>query len=549
VRIGQVEIGSLDERGIRARLEREVSAPWSAARIAAVHDGRAFAATNGELGIVPDLDRAIGEAMAFGRRGSPLARLDAWLDALTGRASLPFAMRAEGDAARAWVDAVAAELDRPAVDGDLRRTAAGIDVVTPVVGVRVDRARFLDVLLAPTALGDRDLAIPARAVLPAVDEAGFREAADLVRAVTAPLELAAADRTLAEQPAGLATLLSVEKVAASRASDVPAGAIVPSQRWRYVAAIDEGKVRAWVDAVAAALDRPAKSASYRVQPDGSLAVVGAVDGLRVDRSALVELALAELGRAVDGGRSLSVPLTVEQPRFTTYDAERYLGALTPVGAFETAFPVNAGRYTNIRIGAALFDGVAVAPGEALSFWSVFGDDPALQGFVPAGAIVNGRSDDSVVGGGLCQVSTTLFNAVAYAGYEILERHAHGYLIERYPIGLDAAVFFPGVDMRWRNDTQYPVVIRSAVTATSVSFELLSVPTGRQVSFGGPFQSNWRPVTPELAADPLHAPGYSVDGRDVVRTRTVTEAGTIIHQDTFFSRYIPVWGGPAPAEPR
>ncbi len=167
-----------------------------------------------------------------------------------------------------------------------------------------------------------------------------------------------------------------------------------------------------------------------------------------------------------------------------------------------------------------------------------------RGYAYAGAIINNRSDENVIGGGLCQVSTTLFNAVARAGYQIDERHNHGYYIDRYPIGLDAAVFEPGVDFRWTNDTPYPVLIRSAGTATSVTFELWSLPTGRTVSFATPVARNLVAVKPDQPADPAFAPGYAVDGRDVVTSRTVVQGTAVVHSDVWASHYVPVWGGPA-----
>jgi len=546
LRVGGIDVSALDASALRARLEREVGAPYGSARVRLTLDGRTFETTNAALGLAPDVDRAVGDALRFGRQGSPVARLDAWLDALTGRAALGFAMRAEGSIAAEWVSQVATAVERPAVDAGIRRTAGGLEVVAPASGVAVDRARMLGALLEPATLGDREIALPMRLVLPAADEEGSREALALARSVGAGLEVTAGDRGVVEDAIALASFIWFEKVAAGPVANAPAAAIVPEQRWRYVAWVREEPVRAWAAAVGTALDRPARNATYRVGAGGAYEVVPGVDGVRIHQDELVAAVVAELSRPADGRRVIAVPLTTDLARFTTADAERHLGALAPVATFRTAFPVNKARYTNIRIGASLFDGVVVAPGEELSFWSVFGSDPATKGFVPAGAIINGRSDDSVIGGGLCQVSTTLFNAVAHGGYQILERHAHGYLIERYPMGLDAAVFFPGTDMRWKNDTAYPVLIRSAVSPTSVTFTLVSVPTGRTVTFTAAAQSRSVPVTPDLPPDPLHVAGYSVAGRDVVRVRTVSSGDTVVHRDVFYSHYAPVWGGPAPS---
>lgn len=549
LRVGDVEVGALDEAGIRARLQREIAAPWSLARVTARSGERSWTATNVDLGIEPDVAGAASAALAFGRDRTLGARIDAWLDALTGRAAVPFAMRAEGESARLWVSEIAAAVDRPAADGEIRLGARGVEVTEPTAGTLVDRDALFARLLAAPRLADREVAVPVRSRIPAVDRAGMADALALAGATTTPIEVSAGDRGVAADAVTLATLLRIERVQArpGELPAVPTGAVAPTARYRYVARVDDARVRAWVEAVAAALDRRAKPAGYSVRPDGSLAVIPSTDGVRIDREALVMVALDRLARSEDAVKIITAPMVTERPAFTTEHAQRYMASMVPVAAFATSFPVDLARYTNIRVGASLFHDVVVPPGELSSFWATLGPDIAAKGLVPAGAIVDGRSDDSVVGGGLCQVSTTLFNAIARAGLEIVERHAHVYLIERYPLGLDAAVFHPSQDLRWRNDTPYPVLIRTSVTLTSVRFDLISVPTGRTVVFGDAVEKNAVPVTPDLKPDPGHAPGYSVPGRDVWRTRTVYEGGTVLHKDTFFSHYAPVWGGPAPAQ--
>jgi vancomycin resistance protein YoaR len=208
--------------------------------------------------------------------------------------------------------------------------------------------------------------------------------------------------------------------------------------------------------------------------------------------------------------------------------------------------VSHSRHANIATGASQFDGVVIMPGQTFSFWSLLGPVTVERGYAYAGAIIQNRSDESVIGGGLCQVSTTMFNAISSLGYEIVERHAHGYLIERYPMGLDAAVFDPGVDFRWKNDTATPVFLWSWVSDTSVTFDVWGLPTGRTVAVTDPFQNRFIDVPAEQSADPAFPKGYALRGRDVYRTRTVTQDGKVLHQDTFFSHYAPVWGGPADA---
>jgi vancomycin resistance protein YoaR len=217
--------------------------------------------------------------------------------------------------------------------------------------------------------------------------------------------------------------------------------------------------------------------------------------------------------------------------------------MTLQSSFTTNFTVSKSRHANIATGSMQFDGVVIMPGQTFSFWNLLGPVTVERGYAYAGAIIENRSDENVIGGGLCQVSTTMFNALSKLGYQIDERHAHGYLIERYPLGLDAAVFDPGVDFRWTNDTASPVFLWSWVSDTSVTFDVWSLPTNRTVTFTDAVQRNFVDVPADQPADPAFPKGYAIKGRDVIRTRTVAENGKVIHQDTWFSHYAPVWGGP------
>jgi len=247
---------------------------------------------------------------------------------------------------------------------------------------------------------------------------------------------------------------------------------------------------------------------------------------------------------------VAAPAAVDASAFTTEQAKELAPRLSLASTFTTYYPPSGSRHANISTGASQFDGVVVMPGQTFSFWELLGPVTVERGYAYAGAIINNRSDENVIGGGLCQVSTTIFNAVSQQGYEIVERHAHGYYIDRYPIGYDAAVFEPGVDFKWRNDTANPVFIYSWSGDTWLKIDVWSIPTGRTVIVSAPTQKNFVHPAADQPADPAFPRGVSVDGRDVFRTRTVYENGKVLHQDFLASHYAPVWGGalPAPVTP-
>ncbi len=547
VTVAGVAVGSLDNAAVRDRLESELARPSARALATANAAGRHWTATNADLGIAPDVDAAVSAAIAYGKIGSPADRLIAWIDALRGEAGLPFAVRASGSALDDFVAQIALAIDQPAVSGELRAGQTGLAVTRPAVGYELDRKAARAALLRPETLGDRAIELPVRVTYPAVDESGLNDALAFARAVTTPLAVAVEDRTTRESTPTLATLLRVQRLVALSGDlpPLPADAVAPATRYRYAVSLDEGRLAEWAIALGNTLDRPARSARFTVSAEGRLAVAPAADGIRVDQAKLRAVLREELVRPVASAtREITAPATIDRPAFTTEEAQKWLPQMTRTSTFTTYYPENASRFANISTGASQFDGAVILPGQTFSFWALLGEVTVERGYAYAGAIINNRSDENVIGGGLCQVSTTMFNAIARLGYDLVERHAHGYLIERYPLGLDAAVFLPGVDFQWRNDTPNPVFLWSWSGPSFVTFDVWSLPTGRTVVFGDPVQSNFVEVPLDQPADPAFPAGYKVAGRDVLRTRTVYEGGKVLYRDVFFSRYVPVWGGRA-----
>jgi vancomycin resistance protein YoaR len=545
--VGGLDVGMLSAPELHDRLVQEAARPWSGAQVVVRGpDGLEWTTTNEALAIAPDIDLAVSEALAYGHTGSPAQRVVAWVNALSGHVALPFAMRVDDGAMDNWIRAVGSAVDRPATDGAIIPTFDGIDVTQAVVGRTVDRVALRRALLSPDTLGDRAIALQVHESYPAVDPSGIRDAAAKAIAATTALRITVGDRTTSEDAAGLATLLVIEKTVATadELDAIPAGATVPATRYLYRVRFDDVRVAEWVGRLAVLLDHPAKNATYAVQPDGTLVVVPAVDGVKIDQQRLIMDVTAQLFTSVDAPREIAPVFAADIPALTTEQATLYAPQMTQVGSYTTTYPANAARHANITTGAMQFNDLVLAPGESFSFWDLLGPVTVERGYSFAGAIIDGRSDENVIGGGLCQVSTTLFNAVARAGYEIIERHAHGYYIDRYPMGFDAAVFEPGVDFKWRNDTQYPVLIRAYPYAAALRFDVISVPTGRRVVVGAPYQYNLKDPAPDQPADPAYPAGAMTQGRDVALTWTVWQDDTVVHEETFFSHYVPVWGGPA-----
>ena len=128
----------------------------------------------------------------------------------------------------------------------------------------------------------------------------------------------------------------------------------------------------------------------------------------------------------------------------------------------------------------LSNSIIKANGGTWSFNDTAGEATEDKGYQNAGAIVGGEYSDAI-GGGICQVATTVFNAIYDAGYPITERHNHTLHIESYPEGRDAAIAYPYMDLVWQNDTSSDVILVMSYSNSSVTATLWGVDPGYEVS--------------------------------------------------------------------
>jgi vancomycin resistance protein YoaR len=284
--------------------------------------------------------------------------------------------------------------------------------------------------------------------------------------------------------------------------------------------------------------------------------------LNVDATAqAVEAYLDGLGSgATQPDTSVALITDVTQP---TINVDSIKGFVIVGQVATTYFPGESNGYgVNINLPATLLNGQVIGPGQHFSFLKAVGPIDAAHGWKMGGVIKNGQSNHTgAIGGGICSASTTTFQAVAVAGLQIDERHAHFYWIDRYAldkrVGLDATVYSNGNttwDFRFTNDTAYPIVIKSWTGGGSgtrtIHVQLWSLPSGRKTTFtGGTMTNIVKAIDPPpqyVPSLPNHAKSYRKEypdnGFDTTVSRTVTDAtGAIIHSDTWASHYAKVDG--------
>lgn len=161
-------------------------------------------------------------------------------------------------------------------------------------------------------------------------------------------------------------------------------------------------------------------------------------------------------RLAGNGETFSVPLTISKTKDTkeTYEAKLFADVLSSVSSNVSG---TFNRKTNVRISGDACDGVILMPGEEFSYNNTTGSRSEDKGYLPAGIYVGGRSEEGI-GGGTCQVSSTIYYAVLHTTLEIVERHDHQFAVSYLPEGTDATVYFGSLDFRFKNNTNYPIKI-------------------------------------------------------------------------------------------
>jgi vancomycin resistance protein YoaR len=483
-----------------------------------------------------DYETMLDRAEAVGRNGTRFTEALAGLRQLSRPVSMPPLLSFDDERLAAELAAFEDRGYRQPLDASVVTTRGGFSSTPSVDGVRVDTSRVLPAIAAilrdPAAPAAANLTADSISVAPTTSDADVERAKEMARRIAQPLFLTKGDKTWKITATRIRSWISFAGAGAAYGPQVdPAG--VPEALKR----------------VAKSVKRAPTEARYIKTRSGRIFGVSASHlGRALDMDATAGGVLAALdARAQGSGKDAPVKVKTMQvaPTLSTSEATKKAPLLVRVGSWTTYYQVSAhnGFAANITIPARRLDGMVVGPGEVFDFWNALGEVSFRTGYRLGGAIVGGHSvEGKALAGGICAASTTLFNAAARGGLEILTRSPHWYYITRYPLGLDATVS-QSQTMRFRNDTTHPILIKAYASPGTVRFEIWSVPNGRTVSWSRPSVRNVVPgsdsvqYTSTLPRGERERIEWPVDGKDVSITRTVRNVdGLVVHRDVFVSHY-------------
>ena len=345
------------------------------------------------------------------------------------------------------LEELAKSVEQPTVEGTVEFTRSGAEPTYPEPGTMLDVDAAAEAVRAAYPSDGTPVELSVETVDPEVSSAEVSRAMKEFAnpAMSAPVTYTTGGEPVVLRPQDYAAALTVEAVD---------GRLEPRVDARRL-------MKAFRPAMRTLSDRP-RDAEVRIVA-GRPRVIPAKKGVVIDQDRISESFL-ELVADEKGDREVDLPTTLESPDFTTADA-RALGVREKVSEFTTYYPHADYRNTNIGRAAELVDGTLLLPGETFSLNDTVGERTAENGFTEGTIISNGIFKEDF-GGGVSQVATTTFNAAFFAGLEDVEHKPHSFYIDRYPVGREATVAWPTVDLRFTNDTDHGVLIQTLHTPSS-----------------------------------------------------------------------------------
>ena len=442
-RVADVQVGGRTLVEAAAAL-RAGLAPRAEAPIVIDVDGKKVSATPAELGLGVDYIGSVREAGA-GRSWDP-----SWLwNYYTGGQELGPLVTVAEMTMTDYLTGLAQSVGTPARDGRVRFQGTRVRVDQAKVGRSIDPAQAREAIVAAYLTDDPTAVVERVASTPDIDDADVRAAVNDIAnpAVSAPVTLVFGDSRVRLQPRDFVAALSLRPRNGALRLDVEQETLLGLVR--QVVAADGGAPQ---DATVALVD-------------GQPKVIPSKPGVSFEPAEVTAAFTAALTRP-EGEREAAVTAEVEEPAFTTKDA-RALKIKEQVSTFTTNFPYAEYRNTNIGRAMELINGTLLKPGETFSLNDTVGERTPENGFVKGFIIEDGIFKEDY-GGGVSQSATTTFNAAFFAGLEDVEHKTHSFYIDRYPVGREATVAWPTVDLKFTNNTPYGILIQAGITPSSAA---------------------------------------------------------------------------------
>jgi vancomycin resistance protein YoaR len=547
VSVAGVDVSGLTPADAAVKLNQALSYPITG-KILFKNGEKAWVATPAQLGMVFDPSSSALTAYRLGRRGGLFGALSGQLRAAGQGVSVPPVIVFDQRVAFQYLSQISTQINQPLLEASLQLNGTNVEAQPGQVGreLKID-ATLIYLAAQLQTFTDGEVPLVVQEVQPQILDVSAQ--ADAARQILSqPLTLNIPDAAQGDSgpfiytPEVLANMVMPQRV---QNGDQQSVQVV----------LNPKGLRDLLTPVKTQVDRLPADAKFIFNDDTRQ--LDLMQDSKVGRSLDIESSIKAINEAVARGEhTVSLVINESQPRVPATATAQELGITELVWAETSYFyGSSAARIQNIEAAARQFHGVLIAPGETFSMGEHLGDVSLDNGFAEALIIYGGRTIKGV-GGGVCQVSTTLFRAVFNAGFPIVERTPHAYRVSYYEetasgavdprlAGLDATVYFPLVDFKFKNDTPYWILMETYMGSGSLTWKFYSTKDGRSVTYDTTGPTNVTPApaplyeeNPELKKNEMKQVDWAANGADVTVNRTVMKDGAVYFQDTITTHYEP-----------
>lgn len=533
-----INVSGLSQPEIELKLGQELDYPFSG-DLTLTFQNKAWHFAPAELGTIIDAPSMAQQAIAAGRSTNIITAVQEQLQIWYEGRDIPAIIIFDQRAGAQTLQSVAADVNRPVLEAALQIEGLLVHSEPGQSGYFLDTAAILAALEDPIhTLSNTTLPLVMIEIEPQVMDAG--QTAEIAQQIlTAPLALTVDDSTPISVPA--------EDVAGMLYFEIDSESTPAAYRLR----LDATQLATRLIEAAPQLDQIAENARFIFNDDTYELdlMLPATIGRRLDVAGSLDTAEEALNA---GQNSAQIAFIYEEPAVSDTATAIDLGITELVSMRSTYFGgSNAARIQNITTASSAFHGMLIAPGEVLSMADVLGEITLDNGYAEA-LIILGDETIEGVGGGVCQVSTTLFRTAFFGGYTIVERHPHAYRVGYYEQGpnspgpgLDASVYVPIVDLKFLNDREDWLLMETYIYGSQLLWKFYSAADGRSVEISAPnITDRIDPEEPvyrendELSKGKIKQVEWEAEGMYVEVYRTVTRDGTLIIEDIIKTRYQP-----------
>lgn len=468
VKAGGVALGGLSENAAIAELEKHLSHRPDPVTILGP-TGLKVSVPFNELPLKLDAASTAAAAGRVGRQGLFLETVWDRIVGTFGEINVPFQTRLEETALAPFITGKLAAFETPVKSAAVQVVDTRLTVEPAVAGRQINRPALTAALLSFLEGQTSVITIVVEPVTP------------LVSTEQAAAARQAAEALLATSPY-IVQVQNADTWSLNRATLL--GWLVFDFAKPSVPDLDRNKIKDFFMSVAPSVSTAPVNAVLGADQDNKIVIEEPdVVGLVLDPSATAEVAYRHL-LAADPQKIAAV--VTETPAQIREAALATLGLTSLIATGTTDFRGSSqSRSHNISVGAARFNGLLIPPGANFSFNARLGEVGPEQGYLPE-LVIKETKTVPEYGGGLCQVSTTLFRAAVYAGLTVTERQSHSYAVRYYnPAGFDATIYPPYPDLKFTNTTPANIYLQSSIKGTLISFQIFGTADGRTVKLTGP----------------------------------------------------------------